>query len=107
VKLVAAGWIFAAEVKTLVEPGQSPPLCAPPSVFFAKENLDLTGQQGADRSGAACGEDLGLLQVFSVEADRDGLLGLSFVMVLAFPRTCISCATSLFYVVSIRRLCTD
>ncbi len=74
-ELVAADWTFAAKVKALVEQGQCLTLRALVCLFLAHEDLDLTGDKTADRSGAARRDDLGLLNDLAVEAYGYVLLG--------------------------------
>jgi hypothetical protein len=77
-ELVTADWTFAAEVKALIEQGQR--LAFRPLVGFivADETLDLRSEQSAERSAAARGENLGALNCFSVETNRNALLSVTF-----------------------------
>jgi len=69
---------YAAQVKALIEQGHCLALGAFVCFFLSYEYLNLMSQEAADGSGTPSSADLGLLNCFSVKADRYILLPVSF-----------------------------
>src|SRR6266704_38900 len=69
---------YAAQVKALIEQGHCLALGAFVCFFLSYEYLNLMSHEAADGSGTSSGADLGLLNCFSVKADRYILLPVSF-----------------------------
>jgi hypothetical protein len=86
VELVAAGANLVAEVNAFVEQADSLAFRALVSFFVAYKKFDLTSQQSAERSGAARREELGALNGFSVETDRNFLRSVTFSGYHDLPR---------------------
>src|SRR6266581_9147400 len=85
---------YAAQVKALIEQGHCLALGAFVCFFLSYEYLNLMSQEAADGSGTPSGADLGLLNCFSVKADRYILLPVSFATDHNFLRyTYYTCST--------------
>jgi hypothetical protein len=76
-EFVSADSNCAAQVKALVEQDHCLPLGAFVGFFLAYEDLNLMSQETADGSRTPSGEDLSLLNGFSVKTDRHILLSVA------------------------------